>query len=59
MAGLAGSWRRFIKEHQVATYCLLQGVTGRARNILMAAFERKLGLLVVKERGTPFVAVVA
>src|ERR1017187_8693961 len=56
---LAGCGRRLVKEHQVVAGLLLEGMAGRATNILMAALERKRGLLVIEERGLPLVAVVA
>jgi hypothetical protein len=54
VASLAGCGRRLVKEHQVVAGLLLEGMAGRAANILMAALERKRGLLVIEERGLPY-----
>jgi len=59
VASLAGGGRRLVKEHHLVINGLLERVAGCAGNILMAALERKRGLLVIEERWAPFVVVVA
>lgn len=50
---------RFIEENEVVVHRLPERMAGRARHILMAALQRKRRLLMVEQRGLPFVAVVA
>jgi len=59
VASLASRRCRFVKEHWGVIHHFLQRVTCRASHILMASFERKLGLVVIEERGPPLVVVMA
>lgn len=59
MAVFARLWRWLVEEHQGAVDSLFQGMAGRTGDIFMSSLERKAGLIVVEERGFPFVAVVA
>jgi len=59
MAIHARGWRGLVKQNQVSFYLLLKCVTRGAGNVLVAAFERKVRLVVVEERGPPLIAVMA
>ena len=59
MASLARRWRRLVKQHQGPIHRLFERMAGRACNVLMTAFEWKCRLVVIEERRSPFVAVVA
>lgn len=59
MTSLAFCWSWLVEEHQCSIHGLFEGVAGRAGNVLMSAFEREGRLLVIEERRTPLVAVVA
>jgi hypothetical protein len=49
----------FVEEDGISIHRSLHGVASRARNILVATFQRKRCLLVIEERRLPLVAVVA
>jgi len=56
MTSLAFCWSWLVEEHQRSIHRFLEGVAGRAGNILVSAFERESRLLVIEERRAPLVA---
>ena len=59
MAVFAGFRCRLIEEHQVAIHWFLQRVACRTSDVFVPSFQRESGLVMIKKRRLPFIAVVA